>query len=87
MVMRNNYSQNACLRMMVLCSVLWSRRVAGPGWIFCPKKQQNKYTRWKVKVVKNTREKNAQTVAPFPGRRVERLRVVLTWVINFFSLR
>ena len=33
---------------------------------------------------KNTREKNAQTVAPFPGRRGERLRVVLTWVINFF---
>ena len=36
---------------------------------------------------KKTRGKNAQTVPPFPGRRVERLRVVLTWVINFFSLR
>ena len=55
----------------------------GRPWMdILSKKQQNKYTRWKVKVVKNTREKNAQTVAPFPGRRVARLRVVLTWVIN-----
>ena len=36
---------------------------------------------------KKHKRENAQTVAPFPGRRVERLRVVLTWVINFFPPR
>ena len=55
----------------------------GRPWMdILSRKQQNRCTRWKVKVVKNTREKNAQTLAPFPGRRVERLRVVLTWAIK-----
>ena len=69
MVMRNDIGQNTCLRMMVLCSVLWSRRVAGPGWIFCPKKQQNKYTRWKVKVVEKHKREKCKNNGTFPWQK------------------
>ena len=64
-----DHSQNTCLRMMVLCSVLWSRRVAGPGWIFCPKKQQNKYTRWKVKVVEKHKREKCTNSGTFPWQK------------------